>query len=52
MDKEHYKENLNALYDTYKNHLEKMSDLAKEYQTTQDEEERARIKARAENAIK
>ena len=52
MDKEHYKENLNALYDTFKNHLEKMSNLAKEYQSTQDEEERARIKTRADLAIK
>ena len=48
MDKEHYTENLNKLYDTYKDYLEKMRDLTEEYNSTQDEEERARISNRIE----
>lgn len=47
-DKEHYKQNLNSLYDTYKNYLEKMRDLTVEYNATQDEEERKRIQGRME----
>lgn len=47
-DKEHYTENLNKLYDTYKDYLEKMRDLTEEYNNTQDEEERARISNRIE----
>ena len=45
-DKQHYKENLNQLYDTYKEYMEKMKDLTAEYNATQDEEERARIQKR------
>ncbi len=46
MDKEHYTENLNNLYDAYKDYLDKMRDLTEEYNNTQDEEERARIQSR------
>ena len=49
-DKEHYKENLNTLYDTYKEYIEKMKDLTTEYNTTQDEEERKRIQERIDLA--
>ena len=42
-DKDHYKQNLNNLYDTYKEYIEKMRDLTEEYNNTQDEEERNRI---------
>lgn len=45
-DKEHYKQNLNELYDTYKDYIDKMRQLTQEYNQTQDEEERARIQAR------
>jgi len=31
MDKEHYKQNLDDLYDTYKNYLEKRKELEEEY---------------------
>ena len=48
MDKEHYKQNLNDMYDTYKDYLDNMRSLTAEYQATQDEEERRRIKARME----
>lgn len=46
MDKEHYTQNLNTLYDAYKDYIEKMRDLTEEYNSTQDEEERARIQSR------
>jgi len=49
-DKEHYKENLNTLYDTYKEYIEKMKDLTTEYNATQDEEERKRIQERIDLA--
>jgi len=45
-DKDHYKQNLNNLYDTYKEYIEKMRDLTEEYNNTQDAEERKRIQAR------
>ena len=45
-DKQHYKQNLNTLYDTYKEYIEKMRDLTAEYNATQDEEERKRIQGR------
>ena len=45
-DKQHYKQNLNTLYDTYKDYIEKMRDLTAEYNATQDEEERKRIQGR------
>ena len=45
-DKEHYKQNLNNLYDTYKDYIQKMKDLTEEYNQTQDEEERKRIQGR------
>ena len=38
-DKEHYKENLNTLYDTYKEYLEKMQQLTEEYRQAQAEAE-------------
>ena len=38
-DKEHYKENLNTLYDTYKEYLEKMQELTEEYRQAQAEAE-------------
>ena len=46
MDKEHYTQNLNTLYDAYKDYIDKMRDLTEEYNNTQDAEERARIQAR------
>ncbi len=45
-DKQHYKQNLNNLYDAYKDYIEKMKDLTEEYNKTQDEEERKRIQNR------
>ena len=45
-DKEHYKENLNKLYDTYKDYIDKMRELTEEYNSTQDETERKRIEER------
>ena len=45
-DKQHYKQNLNTLYDTYKDYIEKMRDLTAEYNATQDEEQRKRIQGR------
>ena len=45
-DKDHYKQNLNNLYDTYKEYIEKMRDLTEEYNNTQDAEERKRIQSR------
>ena len=47
-DKDHYKQNLNDLYDTYKDYLSKRKQLEQEYYSTQDEEERARIQNRIE----
>ena len=46
MDKEHYKQQLNEMYDTYKDYLERRADLEREMQATQDANERARIQAR------
>ena len=46
MDKEHYQQQLNEMYNTYKDYLEKRADLEREMQATQDENEQARIKAR------
>lgn len=48
-DKEHYKQNLNALYETYKEYLEKRKALEEEYakaKLNEDAEEMARIEAR------
>ena len=45
-DKQHYKQNLNNLYDAYKDYIKKMRQLTAAYNATQDEEERARIQAR------
>ena len=46
MDKEHYTQNLNNLYDAYRDYLDKMRDLTEEYNKTQDAAERARIQNR------
>ena len=46
MDKEHYTQNLNTLYDAYKDYIDKMRELTEEYNNTQDAKERARIQAR------
>ena len=49
MDKQHYKQNLNKLYDTYKDYLERMRALQEEYRKAEaagDQEEKARIQAR------
>lgn len=46
MDKEHYTQNLNNLYDAYRDYLDKMRDLTEEYNKSQDAAERARIQNR------
>ena len=46
MDKEHYTQNLNTLYDAYKDYIDKMRELTEEYNSTQDKEQRARIQGR------
>ena len=53
MDKDHYKENLDTLYDTYKEYLEKRQALEEEYRQAQaagDEQEMARIQKRIDLA--
>ena len=48
-DKEHYKQNLDQLYQTYKNYIEQMKELTEAYniaQSTKNEEEMARIQKR------
>lgn len=46
MDKQHYKQNLNDITDTWKDFLEQYVRLSQEAQNTLDEQERARIIAR------
>ena len=43
MDKEHYRETLNSFYDTYKEYTQKMIDLTKQIQETEDDAERQRL---------
>ena len=43
MDKEHYKQQLNQMYSTYKDYLQQMAELERQYEATTDEAEKERL---------
>jgi len=46
MDKEHYQQQLAEMNNAYREYLEEYAELTKQFEATQDEEERARLQKR------